>query len=98
MTALRLFRLEQPQDQTRVEALRHVLRGGELTSSADGSGAKVADVVRGILAQVAEGGDAAAARLTSELDRARVTPSTLRVPEDALIRAHREADPELMAL
>lgn len=98
MTALRLFRLENPGDSAKIEALRHVLRGGELTSSAEASGAKVADVVRSILEQVAGGGDAAAARLTSELDRAQISPSNLRVPLEQLERAHREADPDLMAL
>src|SRR5262245_40964086 len=104
MTALRLFRLDAALDpgtggdRAKVESLRHLLRGAELTSRSDPAGAKVADVVRGILDEVARGGDAAAARLASELDRAQLTPATLRVPEAELERAHREADPELMAL
>lgn len=98
MTALRLFRLDRAEDQASVEALRHLLRGGELTSSAAAGEGKVADVVRNILEQVQQGGDLAAARLTSELDRAQISPEGLRVPREALERAHREADPDLMAL
>ena len=79
-------------------ALRALLRAGELTSVGAADGPRVEEVVRGILARVAEGGDVAAAQLTSELDRAHITPDTLRVPSEALERAHREADPELMAL
>ncbi len=104
MTALRLWRLdaaagiEAGGDKAKVEALHQLLRGAELTSSADAAQGKVADVVRSILEQVARCGDAAAARLTSELDRAQVSAATLRVPEEALERAHRQADPDLMAL
>lgn len=104
MTALRLFRLDDAlgpgveNDRAKVESLRHLLRGAELTASSDPAEGRVSDVVRGILEQVASGGDAAAARLASELDRAQLTPVTLRVPEAELERAHREADPELMAL
>jgi histidinol dehydrogenase len=97
MTALRLFRPDRADYRASITALRNLLRAGELTSGA-GSGGKVADVVRSILEQVATGGDEAAARLTSELDGARITPATLRVPGDVLERAHRAADPALMGL
>lgn len=97
MTALRLFRPDQAGYRASIDALRDVLRAGELTSGAS-TGGKVADVVRGILEQVQQGGDAAAARLTSELDRAEIAPASLRVPEDVLERAHRAADPGLMGL
>jgi histidinol dehydrogenase len=97
MTALRLFRPDQADYRASIEALRNLLRAGELTSGASTGGA-VADVVRGILEQVQQGGDAAAARLTSELDRAKISPESLRVPEDVLERAHRAADPGLMGL
>src|SRR5688572_27026107 len=97
MTALRLFRPEQADYRDNIEALRNVLRAGELTSGAS-SGGKVADVVHDILEQVHRGGDAAAARLTSELDRAKISPESLRVPHEVLERAHRAADPGLMGL
>lgn len=98
MTALRLFRPDQADYRGSINALRALLRAGELTSHAAASGAKVTDVVREILDQVAHGGDEAAARLTSELDRADITPATLRVAPELLERAHREADPDFLAL
>jgi histidinol dehydrogenase len=97
MTALRLLRPDQADYRESIRALRNLLRAGELTSGATAAGS-VADVVRGILDQVAHGGDAAAARLTSELDRATITPESLRVPPEVLERAHRAADPGLMGL
>jgi histidinol dehydrogenase len=97
MTALRLLRPEQADYNESIRALRNLLRAGELTSGGS-SGGSVADVVRGILEQVAQGGDEAAARLTSELDRAEISPQSLRVPTEVLERAHRAADPALMGL
>jgi histidinol dehydrogenase len=97
MTTLRLFRPDRADYRASITALRNLLRAGELTSGAS-SGEKISDVVRGILEQVAEGGDEVAARLTSELDRARISPGALRVPLEVLERAHRAADPALMGL
>lgn len=98
MTSMRLFRPDQADYRASVAALKALLRAGELTSAGTAAGASVEEVVRGILSRVAEGGDVAAAQLTSELDRAHITPDTLRVPSEVLERAHREADPKLMAL
>lgn len=97
MTALRLYSPDRGDYRASITALRNLLRAGELTSTAS-TGPKVADVVRGILEQVAQGGDEAAARLTSELDRAQIAPDSLRVPTEVLERAHRAADPGLMGL
>jgi histidinol dehydrogenase len=98
MTPLRLFAPVQANYEQSIAELRNLLRAGELTASGSESGVKVEDVVRNILEQVARGGDVAAAQLTSELDRARVTADSIRVPADVLERAHRDADPEFMAL
>jgi len=97
MPALRLVRPDQADYRTAISALKDALRGGELRSDAEAT-PSVAEVVRGIIDQVAKGGDQAAARLTSELDRAQVSASNLRVGPELLERAHREADPELLAL
>lgn len=98
MTALKLYRPDRGDYRASITALRNLLRSGELTALDTEAGGKVEDVVRNILDQVARGGDAAAARLTSELDRAQISKESLRVPPELLERAHREADPELMAL
>jgi histidinol dehydrogenase len=97
MPALRLVRPDQADYRSAISALKNALRGGELRSEADATHS-VAEVVRGIIAQVAKGGDQAAARLTSELDRAQISADNLRVGPELLERAHREADPELLAL
>jgi len=98
MPALKLLRPDQSDYRQAIAALKAVLHGGELQSNAAAEASSVSDVVRGIIEQVSQGGDAAAARLTSELDRARVTPATLRVEPEALERAHREADGAFLAL
>jgi histidinol dehydrogenase len=97
MPALRLVRPQQADYRTAISTLKNALRAGELTSEAQATHS-VAEVVRGIIEQVSKGGDAAAARLTSELDGARVSPATLRVGPELLEQAHREADPELLSL
>ena len=98
MPALKLLRPEQSDYRQAIHALKAVLHGGELQSNATAEARSVAEVVRGIIDEVSRGGDAAAARLTSELDRARITPATLRVEPEVLERAHREADPAFLAL
>ncbi|MEY4545775.1 MAG: hypothetical protein RL685_1970 [Pseudomonadota bacterium] len=97
MPALQLLRPDRADYRQAISALKNALRGGELTSEAKASHS-VAEVVRGIIEQVAKGGDAAAARLTSELDRAQISPANLRVGPELMERAHREADPDLLAL
>jgi len=97
MPALRLIRPDQADYRAAISALKNALRGAELRADAAETHS-VAEVVRGIIEQVAKGGDQAAARLTSELDRAQVSAADLRVSPELLERAHREADPEFLAL
>jgi histidinol dehydrogenase len=98
MPALRLIRPDQADYRAAISALKNALRGGELRAEDAGATHSVAEVVRGIIEQVAKGGDQAAARLSSELDRAQLSAADLRVSPDLLERAHREADPEFLAL
>jgi histidinol dehydrogenase len=98
MTALRLITPDQTDYQGAIDGLAALLRQGELTSHDAASGGSVEDIVRNILAEVKAGGDAAAARLGSKLDGAELSVDQLRVPAETLERAHREADPDLMAL
>lgn len=97
MPALRLVRPDQADYRAAISALKSALRGGELRSDAEATHS-VAEVVRGIIDQVSQGGDRAAARLTSELDNAHILPDQLRVSPELLERAHRHTDPELLAL
>ncbi|MET0411011.1 MAG: histidinol dehydrogenase [Polyangiaceae bacterium] len=98
MATLRLFAPEQPDYAAQIRRLRELLRGGELTSASFKATGRVPDIVKNILEQVAAEGDVAAARLGSELDRARLTPETLRVPEALIAEARAQTEPEFLAL
>src|SRR5262249_38793950 len=98
MPTLRLFAPEQPDYAAQIRRLRELLRGGELTSASFKATGRVPDIVRNIREQVAAEGDVAAARLGSELDRARLTPETLRVPEALIAEARAQTEPEFVAL
>jgi len=58
----------------------------------------VQSVVRDILAQVRRDGDEALVRLERDLDKADLTPGTLRVPAERIAQAHKDADGKFLAL
>jgi histidinol dehydrogenase len=58
----------------------------------------IVSIVRDIVNEVRRGGDAAVAALTSKLDRAAVTPETLRVDPSELARAHASVDRALLTV
>lgn len=82
----------------RVRALLDVLRGAGLTDAGTGGDLDIPQIVRDIIAEVASGGDKAAAALTSKLDRADITPETLRVPTETIAAAHAAAEPSFLQL
>jgi len=98
MPLLRQLSYTDPEYRASVEALHERLRRGDLAASAEGGNIDVVPVVADILERVRRGGDAAIAELTSQLDRAHITPATLRVSEQQLAEAHAQADPEYLAL
>jgi len=98
MTTLRIIATGSSQYETQVTELLTILRSGGLLASAEKTDLDVPAIVRGILAQVEREGDEAAARLTAQLDRAHITPDTIRVPEAEIARAQREADPGFLSL
>lgn len=98
MPSLRIFDASDTSDRAAWDALVAALRAGGLVAAHDRGDLDVPRTVADILREVREGGDAAAARLGSKLDRADVRPETLRVAPDAIARAHREADPAFLAL
>ncbi len=95
-SALRLLRPSDADYKKDIEALRALLAAGGLV--AGGQKLDVPAIVREILEEIRVSGDAAAARLASKLDRAALTPDTLRVDEAALAEAHAATDPALMGL
>jgi histidinol dehydrogenase len=98
MSGISLIRVGDADFTRRIEALRSVLHGQSLLASRDEKTQDVTKIVSDILRQVHSDGDAAAARLTSQLDRAEITPQTIRVPAEVIAKAHREADAEFLAL
>jgi len=98
MATLSIIEPSADDYRARVDALLNVLRSGGLLASEERESLDVPMIVRDILQQVERGGDTAAAQLTSKLDRAELTAATLRVPAEELSRAHREAEPEFLAL
>ena len=96
--ALRIISFESADYDAQLRDLLALLRSGGLVSSDQQSSLDVAAIVRDILSQVAASGDQAAATLTARLDRAQITAQTIRVAPSEIARAHREADPEFLAL
>jgi histidinol dehydrogenase len=98
MPTLRIIDAASSDYESEVAALLMLLRSGGLVASAESQSLDVARIVRDILAQVERDGDRAAAALTSRLDRAPISPETIRVPEAEIARARREADPAFLTL
>jgi len=95
---MRLIAAGEPSGAAQIRSLVELLRGGGLIAGAEQQDIAIPDVVSDILAKVQSGGDRAAAELTSRLDRAHVAADGIRVPQAEIDRAHREADPEFLAL
>lgn len=98
MAVLRVLELDAPGAAQAVASLLTTLRSGGLVASDEKQALDVPSIVAGILKEVREGGDEAAAALASRLDRAQLTAGTLRVPQAEIERAHRAADPGFLAL
>ena len=97
MTTLKIIRPADPGYAQDIEALRARLHGGGLVA-ADAGKLDVPQIVADILRQVREGGDAAAARLTSQFDQADLTAGRLRVSQGEIDRALKHADKKFLAL
>lgn len=98
MSLVRIISNTSTNYESEVRELASRLRSGGLTAASERSELDVTSIVRDLLEQVRTGGNSAVAALTSKLDRAAITPETLRIPQDELQRAHAEADPEFMEL
>jgi histidinol dehydrogenase len=81
-----------------IDRLLLALRGAAVVSGDDRSGAKVADIVSQIIADVSQRGDAALVELTRRIDGVKLSPRGIRVPAGAIASAHRQADPAFLAL
>lgn len=98
MPSLRILDAADPAGRHEVTLLIAALRAGGLIAASERRDIDVPRIVADILREVREDGDAAAARLTSKLDRAEVRPDAIRVAPEVIARAHRNADPAFLAL
>ena len=76
----------------RMKALRTEHSMAEFLKSRSG----LAEIVRGIVADVAARGDAALTRLTEQFDKVSLSPSEFRVSAEALKAAHQSLDGDLL--
>ncbi len=81
-----------------IKTLVEVLRKGGLTAFDGKLNIDIPEKVADILSKVAKEGDRAAAELTSTFDRADITPETIQVPLHIIEKAHKDAEPEFLAL
>lgn len=79
-----------------VLAIRDKLRDGVVAGGAER--VDVPAAVREIIADVQARGDQAVIEWTKKLDKAELTPETLRVPTEQIQQAHASADEEFLAL
>ena len=91
MTVLKLLRSSDPGYNQAIEAMLLHLHSGGLVA-ADSGHLDISAIVADILQQVREGGDTAAARLTSEFDNADIQPDRLRVTPEEIEQAGSNAD------
>jgi len=89
---------KQPLLHPDVQKVLALLRSGGMTGVDEKPDLDIPGIVADILSQVKSGGDRAAAALTSKLDRADISPETIRVPATAVKRAHSAAKPDFLAL
>lgn len=88
---------DEPVKSADVMAIKDLLRRGALVAAGE-----VRDdtpgVVRNIIDQVARRGDEAVIELTERIDGIRLAKADLSVSADRIAKAHKEADPEFLAL
>jgi histidinol dehydrogenase len=71
-------------------------KGRELTKKVFGSTMTPQKIVEKICEDVKKSGFSAVAKYTEQLDKVKITPSTLRVPAETLQKAHASVDPEFL--
>ena len=95
---LRIVQSDAPLAEPAVVELLERLRAGGLTAGSGTGELNVESIVRDIVQDVRSRGDQALVDLERKLDKAELTPQTLRVPVEAIHAAHVAADPEFLQL
>jgi len=91
-----IIKTDSPEGKAAVCVLMEMLRKGTLTAGVEAM--DVGNTVREIIDYVEALGDVGAAEITSRLDNADITPETIRVPQEQIREAHRNADGEFLQL
>ena len=95
---IRVIKTRQPLKDPAVLQLRDQLRAAELTAAGELAGMNVPAIVTGIIADVRARKDEALIDWERKLDKAELTPKTIRVPIERIKEAHKGADPAFMKL
>lgn len=94
---IRRYRQSDATFEADVRGLLTLLREGGLTESG-AAALDVPGIVSGILGDIASRGDDAVLEWERTLDKAELTPATIRVSAEAIAQAHAEAEPAFLAL
>ncbi|KKK95840.1 hypothetical protein LCGC14_2668770, partial [marine sediment metagenome] len=94
---LRIIHADEPLSDPAVLAVRDRLRAADLTAAETGT-IDVGEAVSEIIADVQARGDQAVIEWTAKLDKAQLTPETLRVGQAQIDKACAEADPAFVQL
>lgn len=81
-----------------VDALRNLLRGGELAAAGDDSCADIPAIVADVIKDVRLRGDDAVIGLTEKIEHVTLTPDQLRVSADEIAAARSNIDDDFLAL
>lgn len=96
--ALRIIKHSDSDYRGQIDRILALLRGGGLLAAEEKDSLDVPAIVAGILAEVRDGGDAAAAALSSKLDRAEIGSDSIRVPQADIDAAYAAAEPAFLGL
>ncbi|MCK5113215.1 MAG: histidinol dehydrogenase, partial [Phycisphaerae bacterium] len=81
-----------------VDALRNLLRQGELSAAGDKGGEDIPAIVADVIKDVRTRGDDAVIDLTTKIENVTLTPEQLRVSADEIAVARSNIDDEFLAL
>lgn len=96
--SIKIIETADPLSDPAVRAARTVLHSGALAAAGNTADLDVSRIVGDIVADVEGRGDEALVELEQRLDRAELTPETLRVPSAEIAAAHAAADESFLAL
>lgn len=95
---IKIIRQSEATFHVRVSTLRSLLHSGELTAADESGGLDIPAIVRDIIADVKNRGDAAVAELTAKIEKVTLSPERFRVSAKEIAAAHNAAEPKFLEL